>query len=179
MWTPDGTRIVFASTRNGAYDLFWMPVAGGSSVEPLLEKPGEQWPNDWSPDGKVLAYQEGVIDATDIWMLPVGGKPYAFVATPAMEADATFSPMAGGSPTTRTNPGATRYVQPFPGPGERLRVSSNGGVEPVWARDGSELFYAETDRVVMAVRVQKGATLQLGRPTPVLREPRSPTADDV
>ena len=44
----------------------------------------------------------------------------------------------------------------------------------MWARDGSELFYAETDRVVMAVRVQKGATLQLGRPTPVLREPRSP-----
>ena len=175
VWTPDGTRIVFASTRNGAYDLFWMPVAGGSSVEPLLEKPGEQWPNDWSPDGKVLAYQEGVIDATDIWMLPVGGKPYPFVATPAMEADATFSPDGRWVAYNSNESGRDEvYVQPFPGPGERLRVSSNGGVEPVWARDGSELFYAETDRVVMAVRVQKGATLQLGRPTPVLREPRSP-----
>jgi hypothetical protein len=56
------------------------------------------------------------------------------------------------------------YVRRFPGPGGRVQISTEGGTEPLWSRDGRELFYRKGDRM-MAVAISTEAELAPGKPT--------------
>jgi len=90
-----------------------------------------------------------------------------FLQSPAVEFMAEFSPdgnwIAYGSDASG---GWEVYVQPYPGPGGVVRVSTDGGTEPLWAPSGQELFYRDlTGRHVYAVSVDIGSELQLGMPT--------------
>ena len=163
VWAPDGARLTFGSTVAGTWDLYSVEASGTGTPEALVVRPGGQFPLSWSPDGQVLAFQ----DDSDIWMLPRGGAPSAFLATPSDEGQAAFAPdgrwIAFRSDESQRN---EVYVTPYPGPGAKIRVSTNGGTAPVWSRDGNELFYREGERV-MAVRVQGTGTLTIGRPQPL------------
>ena len=165
VWTPDGTRITFGSTRAGTWDLYSVPAAGGPP-EPLLVREDDQYPLSWSPDGRVLAFrQPGRPAGFDIWLLPRGGEPSPFIVTPFEERSAAFSPDGRWFAYDSNESGRFEvYVRPYPGPGERIRVSTNGGTEPVWARSGAELFYRQGDRALMAVSVRGGPSLQVGAP---------------
>ena len=66
-WSPDGTRIAFASTRDGRYEL-WAVDAGGGEPLRLVDAPGRQWAPAWSPDGSRVAYTGVVAGATDVWV---------------------------------------------------------------------------------------------------------------
>ncbi len=167
-WSPDGTRLAFASTTAGTWDIYSIETAGGRP-EPLLVRPGDQWPLSWSPDGRVLAFAErGRPAGLDIWLLPRDGEPTAFLATQFDERDAAFSPDGRWLAFTSNESGRLEvYAVPYPGPGAKIRVSTDGGTEPVWARNGTELFYREDERSLMAVSVRSGAALTLGRPQPL------------
>ncbi len=89
VWTPDGQKITFYAGG----DLHWMSPDGTGEAETLLERPGEQFPYSWSPDGQFLAFGEGhPTTAGDIWVLPRDGDPFPIVATPAREGSPKFSP---------------------------------------------------------------------------------------
>jgi Tol biopolymer transport system component len=163
VWTPDSKRITYRSRKAGlssrSYELYWKPADGSGSEEKLsrsalsLEATGDL---TWSPDGKVLAFTE----RGDIWLLPISedGKPKPFFQSKFKEAMPAFSPDGHWLAYVADDSGRQEvYVQPFPGPGAKYPVSVGGGTEPVWARNGREIFYRNDDRMmVAAINTQTG-----------------------
>ena len=100
-------------------------------------------------------------------MLPLGAghKPFAFLQTPANENQGQFSPDGRWVAYTSDESGRDEvYIQSFPTPGSKRQVSTAGGVQPRWRRDGKELFYLASDRKLMAAPVRGEATLEVGVP---------------
>ena len=127
----------------------------------------------WTPDGRFLLYRASGKTGNDIWVLPTGGKPYPFIATPAQENYGRFSPDGRWVAYTSSESGTDEiYVVPFPGPGGKFQVSSAGGTLPRWRADGREIFYLAPDRTVTAVAVD-GTTggFRVGAPAGLFRAP--------
>src|SRR5262249_9638205 len=122
-------------------------------------------PVSWSPDQKWVAFYEGdPVTGADIWMLPLDGdrKPQVFLKTASNELAPMFSPSGRYIAYQSTESGRSEiYVRPFPGPGGKTQVSTEGGIEPVWSRDGKELFYRQGDKL-MAVDVHTESTFTAG-----------------
>ena len=104
----------------------------------------------------------------DIWMLPLDGEPVPLVVTEASERSARFSPNGRWLAYVSDESGRDEiYVQAFPGPGGKQVISTNGGREPVWSRDGTELFYRRGDEL-LSVDVDTGDELEAGTPRTLL-----------
>jgi Tol biopolymer transport system component/predicted Ser/Thr protein kinase len=165
IWSADGKQISFASRTSGTWNLSSRSADGSGETETLLDRERSQFPMTWSPDGQTLAYYDyGLTTGRDIWMQSVGEEPVPFLVTPFNEAMLRFSPDGRYVAYVSDESGEQEvYVQAWPGPGERTVVSTDGGREPVWSRDGRELFYRNGDRM-MAVSVGTGDTFTAGKP---------------
>jgi len=145
VWTPDGTRVTFATALGGHENLFWKPADGSGPAERLTTSDHLHVAASWSPDGRTLAFVESRPETGyDIWMLPRDGdlQPRAFIKTRFVEAYPQFSPDGHHLAYASDESGRFEvYVQPYPGPGPRQMVSTDGGIGPTWSRDGRELFY--------------------------------------
>jgi serine/threonine-protein kinase len=153
IWTPDDKRVTFTSNRAGTYDLFWTPADRSAPAEGLLIADGDQFPASWSPDGRSLVLIERSASAPggDIWVLPLegDGKPWAYLQTPFDEQSARLSPDGRWLAYSSDDSGRREvYVQAFPQTSGRWQVSTDGGTEPLWSRDGQELFYRSANKVV-------------------------------
>ena len=168
-WTPDGKRVTFNSARARSFNLFWRPADGSGAEERLMTSEYNLLPSSWSPDGQMLAFSE-VHPTTrlDIWVLPLEGerKPRPFLITQFNESSAMFSSDGRWLAYTSDESGRFEiYVQPFPGPGRKWQISTEGGTEPVWARNGGELFYrSEIGNRMMAVDITTEPTFNAGKP---------------
>ena len=155
VWSPDGGQIAFYSTpaQGGDQDLYVMPSTGGEPRR-LMARPGLQFPDTWSPDGQFLVFEDGESGGgatRDLWLLPFGQSAKPLLVTEFNERGAVFSPDGRWLAFVTDETGRSEvYVQPFPGPGPRVAVSTNGGSQPVWARNGRELFYREDDWLMAA-----------------------------
>ncbi len=170
VWTRDGKRLIFASTQGGThFQLHSMPADGSRPPELLVPSPVQVLPNSVSPDGRVLAVnylKEG--DDSDIYMLSLEGerKFTPFFAEKGDQYQATFSPDGRRLAYTSAETGSFQvYVQPYPATGGRWQISVNGGRNPRWSANGTELFY-ETG-VIMAVKVDTKAGFRAGTPVPL------------
>ncbi len=166
VWTPDGGRLVFASDRNGHPNLFWKTTTGNGIVEQLLFSNQHQDPGSFSPDGKILAYTELNSETNwDIWLLQMENKNKSetFLQTNFNEYHPMISPDGRWIAYTSDESGQPEiYVRPFPtGPGKWL-ISTDGGGEPLWARDGNELFYRNAGKL-MAVTIETKPSFLAGR----------------
>jgi eukaryotic-like serine/threonine-protein kinase len=171
VWTPDGRHIAFSSSQNVTRPtLYWVDPAGGEEPE-MLSRGGEvQFPSSWSPDGTTLAYAEiKVLNPEtdyDIWLLsgPGSWTRRNLIRTPFKDDQPMFSP-DGRALAWVSNETGTRqvYVRPYAGTG-RTMVSTDGGAEPIWSRNGSELFY-RSGRRVFSVPINTKGTLAIGRPS--------------
>jgi eukaryotic-like serine/threonine-protein kinase len=131
-----------------------------------------QYPYSWSPDGRFLAYDEQ--DTTrggNSWILPLDGdrKPWLWDAEGKNITLPAFSPDGRWLAYQSTETGRFEvYVRPFPGPGEKQRVSGrDGGLAPVWRRDGREILYLASgadDHRILAADVVPGPTLRFANP---------------
>jgi Tol biopolymer transport system component len=171
LWSPNGSRIVFGSTRKGNFNLYWKLSSSAGADEPLLESDLPKAPEDWSSDGRFLLFRSGGPQTgNDLWILPVAGdkKPFPFLKTPFDERDGQFSPDSRWIAYQSNESGQFEiYVQPFPGPGGKFRISSNGGAQPRWNKNSQEIFYVSLDSKMMAAPVKlspDGQSLQTGTP---------------
>jgi serine/threonine-protein kinase len=162
VWTPDGRRIVFASTRGTAstLNLYWQRADGSGDVQRLTESKHPQQAASWHPSGTLLAFEE-LNPATnwDVMILPMKGdetqgwkpgQPTVFLNGPFQEREPMFSPDGRWLAYTSDEAGRPDvYVQPFPGPGAKWRISTDGGTYPTWSRTKRELFYGTLNGEIM------------------------------
>jgi Tol biopolymer transport system component len=158
IWTRDGKHITFASSDRETERIVQLP-SDASSLEP--EAVGTtntntiaESPQDWSPDG-LLFVQLAQNRRRELWLLPLTGdrKPRPWLQTGFDENEGTFSPSGRWVAYVTDQTGQPEvWVRPFPGPGSPRRVSSTGGHDPVWSRDGRELFY-QNGAKLMSVEV--------------------------
>jgi Tol biopolymer transport system component len=179
VWTPDGERATFSSNRNGALNLFAAPIDGTGGVERLTTSDNVQWPGSWSPDGRVLAYTEQRPGSgRDIWMLRRGAEPTPWAQSADDESAPRFSPDGRWIAFVLIASGrAEIFVRAFDTGAPPRQVSTDGGMEPVWARSGRSLFYRSGGRL-MELPVVDAATLRFGSVRPVFEgEMESGTLD--
>ena len=176
LWSPDGSRVLYSATEQGPWDLFVKPASGGVQA-PALATSSDKFCSDWSPDGRFVTFHVSVPGTRwDIWMLPMFGdrKPQPYVHTEFDEVQGRLSPngrwMAYSSNVSGT---LEVYVETVPAQQGRWQISTAGGSEPHWRRDGKELFYIAADRTLMAVPVKAESTFEAGIPVPLFRAPVS------
>ena len=171
VWSPDGRQIFYQS---GPSNIYSRSVTEGTPEQALLRERTMIYPSDVSPDGSVLLYTRATGPSTDLWYVSLGADrtPHPFVQTAFHERDGQFSPDGKWVAYQSNEAGHFEiYLQPFPGPGDRIQVSAGGGQHVRWARNGSELFYVAADQRLTSVRVTFGANgkLVLGTPVPLFR----------
>lgn len=172
IWSPDGSRVVFNSFGRERLELRQSPSSGTRTEEVLLDDAEGKWPVSWSPDGRfILVVKNGSETGNDVWVLPLFGdrKPYPFLQTAVAENWAAFSPDGKWVAYSSTQTGqAEVYVTPFPAKGRQWRVSTDGGSQARWRRDGHELFYLAPDRTLMAAVVNgQGSEFSIGAVEPL------------
>jgi serine/threonine protein kinase len=179
VWSPDGGQIVFTSIREGGtLDLYSKPSNGAREETPLLQMPGGEYPQDWSTDGRSLlvTHRPEGASVSDLYVLPIesgtngstltAGKPTPYLATPFNEIQSKFSPDGRWVVYTSDESGTPEiYVRPFPDAlSGKWTISTGGGVQARWRRDGKEIVYLGRDGL-MAVEVKSaGNALKAGVP---------------
>jgi len=176
VWTPDGKRVVFKGAGNR---LFWQPADGSADPEALTssELAGENIPSSWTPDGQVLAFVEfNPNTGYDIYTLPFkDGKAQPFVRTSLKGKAPNFSPDGHFIAYVSDESGRWEiYVRPYPGPGGKWQISTEGGVEPAWNPKGRELFYRSGNKM-MAVELNTQGTFSAGKPKMLFQGPYVPS----
>jgi serine/threonine-protein kinase len=165
-WTPDGKRVLFRTDVDGRSGLWWRPADLSEPATALLSRP--RWlvyEGVVTPDGKHLVYQLDTIGA-DLYYRALAGDtmPRPIATSPAFIEDMPrLSPDGRWIAFVTDEPGVQQVVvQPFPGPGARTQISADGGVEPVWSRDGSRIFYRDNqDFRAVTVRVGAGGAFEV------------------
>ncbi|MCZ6915724.1 MAG: hypothetical protein O7I93_03005, partial [Gemmatimonadetes bacterium] len=174
LWSPDGARIAYVSDRESEALLrsVWIQPADGSGAPERLVESGERMVQEltWSADGQSIAYREGFSDGErmrDIWVLRAGADTTRrpIVATDADEQNPKLSPDGRWLAYISDESGRDEvYVQPFPEGDGRWQISLGGGTEPLWARNGRELFFRDNNSNLVAVPVLPGDAFRTGPP---------------
>ncbi len=167
LWLPGGKDLLYSAVRGSNPRLVRRNLATGRE-DTLLPESGFQMAGDISPDGKALVYFERTAKGSwDMWAIGLegGGAPRKLVEGTPLTPVVRFSPDGRFLAFTSSEAGLpAAYVMPFPGPGERTRVSPEGAHLVRWSRDGSELLYLTRDQNLMSTPVRTSPSLHLGAP---------------
>ena len=176
VWSGNSLDLGYALSRGGEFD-FWQRAASGSDEERPLFATKSPLKNlsDISRDGSYLVYDDiGRTTQRDIWVLPLEGdrKPVQYLATPFNEVTGTLSPDGRWMLYQSEESGRPElYVQSFPTPGSKVRISTDGGNSGRWRRDGAEIVY-RSQRGLMSVTVAAGVGFAAGEPKLLMPIPR-------
>jgi Tol biopolymer transport system component len=174
VWSPDGSRVAFASNRDGAMDLYEKVVWTSEPERQLLKSGKRKLPTHWSRDGQFLFFQqEEPGGGWDLWAMPMTGsrKPFPVLQSAFNEAMAVLSPNGKWLAYSSDETGSWQvYVQGFDADAgfparAKWRISADGGAQPRWRADGNELLYVSEDRRIVAVAVSAGLKFEAGAAT--------------
>ena len=172
VWSADGKRLIYMSSPNVANSngVLASVAADGSGPPSTLMATGPiPAPTSVSADGKWVIGVRARSQArsgTDVWVMPLDGAatPQPFLDNRFTRGELQFSPDGKWVAYESSESGRNEiYVAPFPGPGGRTQVSSDGGAQPRWNRNGRELFF-RSGATVMAVDVETGSAFRAGSP---------------
>jgi Tol biopolymer transport system component len=171
VWSPDGRYIAFQAPAEG---LSVIRSDGSGKPQPLTQSKNFQIPYSFAPDGKRLAFMEVGSGGYDLWTVPLesdgtglrAGKPEVFLQTQADERWPSFSPDGRWMAYASTESGTSQvYVRAFPDKGAKWQISNSGGKNPMWSRNGRELFFETLDNHIMvAAYAVKGDSFLADKP---------------
>jgi eukaryotic-like serine/threonine-protein kinase len=170
VWSPDGARIVWASDRDGAQNLFVKNVNEGGPETPLFTSDVLfKAPSAWSRDGQwIVMTQLDADTAQNLWLLDASGTkaPTAIVRGPGRDAHGVVSPDGRWVAYRADDSGRFElFAQSFPTPGRKVQISEHGAGVAWWTRDGRQLIFLGGDlHSLWRVDVQPGETLGVGTP---------------
>jgi len=157
IWSPDGSRVAYAVAKEGANNLHVVTADGSGRPEQLAPSPFAQIPSSWTAATNELAFlQRPQLESYGIWIMPMDGlqggrKPKLFLESRFTLSHAEFSPDGSWMAyVSRESGGPEVYVQPYPGPGEKIRISTAGGTEPIWTAKGREILYRREGQFLSA-----------------------------
>ena len=165
-WSPDGSEVGFASNREGLYALYARAADFSGEARRLVAAEGVAiMQGAWTPDGRRLVYRRGFSGSAGdlLYAAPhPDSTAVVFLETPFEEGLPSLSPDGRWLAYQSDESGRPEvYVRPFPGPGGRVQVSVDGGINPVWAHDGREIFYLDSGSLVVAtVRTDPDFTVE-------------------
>jgi Tol biopolymer transport system component len=168
VWSPDGSRIAYGARHEDSEEIYISGLDGRAELVPTTNDPFKGV-SDWSRDGGTLVlWSQSMETDVDIWLLPLDGsrEPVPYLRSPATEAGAKISPNGRWLAYYSNETGVNEvYVQSFPEPGRKMRISLDGGMFPSWTEGGQELRYFNlARREVISVRVGDGEELEPGTP---------------
>jgi serine/threonine protein kinase/Tol biopolymer transport system component len=170
VWSPDGSQVFFSSDSGGPWDIYQKAADGLGSTRPVFQS-GDQKKalDDLSADGRYAIYDTATtVSSAQVWVLPLFGdrKPFPYVQGNFGAGSAKSSPNGRYLAYDSNETGRTEiYIQTFPEHSGKWQVSVSGGVQPMWRRDGKELFYLTPDQKLMAVDVNPASSaFQVGIP---------------
>ncbi len=166
IWMPDGNRLTFASYRAGPFNLYCIPINRSSPEEPfLLPRPDDQVGTSWSSDGTVLLFNQlDTKTGWDICSLSIedSNVPKPLICEAGRQENAVFSPDDAWIAYESDQEGQPEiYVSPYPKLAPK-KVSTGGGIHPMWSADGKELFYRDEDRMI-AVTIENEPELAVSK----------------
>ena len=171
VWSPDGIELAFSSPRSGSWDVFLRRSDGAGEPKALIATSATEHVLDWSRDGKHILFVRVVPETVqDLWYLELNEDdddwaPKPFLQTRFSEMTPKLSP-DGRFIAYRSNESGRSeiYVRSFPDGDGKVTVSRNGGDQPRWSRDGSEILYVE-DGALMVVAVSTSPSFSVGSVT--------------
>ena len=171
IWSQDGRSLIFSAGRPDPLDLYQKSADGSGTDNKLLEGSAvgpNKYPGSWSADGRLLVYSTGTAlsqTGSDIWVIPLSGerRPRPLLHTPFNEGQPHISP-DGRWLAYRSNESGRYeiYVTPFAGEGGKWQVSTAGGEDARWRRDGRELFYLAGNTIMAAEVDGSGSVFKVG-----------------
>ena len=171
VWSPDGKLVAFTSYRKGNADIYVKNSQNVGEETPLIQTAMNESIKDWSKDGKYIAFECGQDEFQDICAAPIdasgkAGKPFTVVQGHFQKNEPQFSYDGKWiAYTADLNDGRFEvFVQSFPAGDIKQQISTEGGGQPRWRRDGKELFYRTLDNRLMAVDIALGAKIEPGIP---------------
>jgi serine/threonine protein kinase len=176
MWSPDSSKVLFPSLRDGPFNLYIKASTGAGQAELLIKLGTDNgWGTDWTRDERFILYQmPGHETGQDLWIAPQldDKEPYPYLNKEYNEQDGTFSPDGKWIAYVSNETGWDEiYVQSFPLSETKFTISTDGGSEPYWSDDGTELFYVSTDRNLMAIPITLNPRFYPGVPKPLFPVP--------
>jgi eukaryotic-like serine/threonine-protein kinase len=173
VWSPDGASVAYMD-MGGDGNIYEKPADGSGDAKVLGSTEHKTMvPSSWTPDGAdLMLYEFG--SPAQLYTLVEGGTVEKFRSPSATHSERGPEISPDGRWLLYMSDETDSYevyLQPFPGPGERIRVSLAGGLAPSWSRDGREIFYVDDDRL-MVVPFDGTTTPPVGRPRELLSELR-------
>lgn len=167
VWSPDGSWIGYRSGPMGRFQLFQVPADRSGPAQRIVAEGYSQSFESYSPDGRAVVYtlqDRGLPSKIAVLQLAGDAKPRPLDETKFAQGSPKVSPDGRWLAYCSSESGKPQvYVQAFPGPGAKIQVSNEGGTDPVWRRNGRELFYRNGDSM-MALAVSTGSGFSAGRP---------------
>ena len=164
LWSPDGTRLAYASLERGMSGTVVIKPTGGGQAETVFRGTGQFSPGAWSPDGRFIALEvirPSTKTRNDVWILPLFGdrKAYPFLESEFSEEGPLFSPDGRWLSYTSDESGKSElYVTAFPSRQGKWQVSNSGAFAGGWCRSGTEIVYLAANQDVTSVEVRADAS---------------------
>jgi len=163
VWSPDGKQVAFLTVGPGAPRVVTLP-ADGSALTPLSLPIERASPQVWSAGGELvlMSFVGGNPDIVAV-SVGTGAGVRKVIATEFSEFDPALAPNGRWLAYVSNRTGRDEiWVQGYPD-GVPVRVSSNGGYEPLWSADGREIFYRQGS-AIMAAAVETGGEFSFAMP---------------
>jgi serine/threonine-protein kinase len=175
LWDASGDQVLYAGDQGARRSVFRAPADGSGSAVLMIDTDVSVHPASWTADGRRLALSaSNQKTGDDVWVLDldVGSEPVQFLATRFGERHPSFSPNGRWIAYASDESGRWEvFVRPYPGPGGRTQISTDGGTEPLWSRDGKEMFYRANGKLMAVAVSEVAGQLSVSTPSALFEDP--------